>query len=209
MELDRIEKILQVKEKLIHVEIEELKEEYIDINNFKIFIDSVCALLEEDERFFIFLYPLKEDVLEIISLHRFSHSLDKELIDKINFIISTFNKINIPDEEEKYDKIFAYYNEQEDLRGVKFKNFDVLMESINNDIDVFRALLNNSLDKENNTILTLASLNYFGNVFEEIFKEDKIKNQVLNYLDKTKKKYFFKKNVKEYIKCMEDYLKEI
>ena len=200
----RFAKMLAVKDKLLRLEEKELIEEYNDMDKFTIFVEGVLALVEDDKDFFYFS-AVKEEVLAIFSLYRFDKSLDKSLIEKINKVITTFNSIKeINDDIDKRDTaIIDYCTKEAIVRGSIFTDPSLLLQSLTYDIDVFISILDEDLESFEDERFVLASLYYFGNVFQEMYKDEEIREVVLNYLEKIKnKKGLFKGKVKSYAKDM-------
>ena len=200
----RFAKMLDVKDKLLRLEKEELIEEYREMSKYTLFVEGVLALVEDDIDFFHFS-ALKEEVLEVFSLYRFDKSLDKSLIAKINKVITAFNSIkDIDDDTEKRDTAMIDYCTKEIIaRGFIFTDPVSLLESFTYDIDVFISILDEDLSSFEDERFVLASLNYFGNVFKEMYEDEEIREVVKNYLEMVKKKKgLFRGKIKSYAKDM-------
>ena len=200
----RFAKMLDVKDKLLRLEKEELIEEYREMSKYTLFVEGVLALVEDDIDFFHFS-ALKEEVFEVFSLYRFDKSLDKSLIAKINKVITAFNSIkDIDDDTEKRDTAMIDYCTKEIIaRGFIFTDPVSLLESFTYDIDVFISILDEDLSSFEDERFVLASLNYFGNVFKEMYEDEEIREVVKNYLEMVKKKKgLFRGKIKSYAKDM-------
>ena len=217
--LTKVARILAVKNNLVLLEDKELEEKCSSFENFVIFVNSVYELVCEDKKFFCFS-SLKEETLNIFSLHRYDKNLSKDLITKINYVISTFNSMQITDSEELKNEIIDYCTNEIILRDYVFKNEEDLIKSITFDIDVFISILEENLEqyKDSNSIaismdleqyedenMVLASLHYFGKVFPTMYQDEDIKEVVSTYLEMIKnKKGLFRGPIKTYAKAIEE-----
>ena len=202
--LTKVARILAVKNNLVLLEDKELEEKCSSFENFVIFVNSVYELVCEDKKFFCFS-SLKEETLNIFSLHRYDKNLSKDLITKINYVISTFNSMQITDSEELKNEIIDYCTNEIILRDYVFKNEEDLIKSITFDIDVFISILEENLEQYEDENMVLASLHYFGKVFPTMYQDEDIKEVVSTYLEMIKnKKGLFRGPIKTYAKAIEE-----
>lgn len=202
--LAKVARILAVKNNLVLLEDKELEEKCSSFENFVIFVNSVYELVCEDKKFFCFS-SLKEETLNIFSLHRYDKNLSKDLITKINYVISTFNSMQITDSEELKNEIIDYCTNEIILRDYVFKNEEDLIKSITFDIDVFISILEENLEQYEDENMVLASLHYFGKVFPTMYQDEDIKEVVSTYLEMIKnKKGLFRGPIKTYAKAIEE-----
>ncbi len=202
--LTKVARILAVKNNLVLLEDKELEEKCSSFENFVIFVNSVYELVCEDKKFFCFS-SLKEETLNIFSLHRYDKNLSKDLITKINYVISTFNSMQITDSEELKNEIIDYCTNEIILRDYVFKNEEDLIKSITFDIDVFISILEENLEQYEDENMVLASLHYFGKVFPTMYQDEDIKEVVSTYLEMIKNtKGLFRGPIKTYAKAIEE-----
>ena len=169
-------------------------------DEFANFVQSVYEFVCFDKAFFSFP-NLREDVLQVFLLHRYDKDIDKDLLTKMNYVISVFNSLKTSSEEETNNAIIDFCTKEMILRSYVFPSYTTLIESIALDIDIFISILDDTLDEYDNEILVLTALNYFGNVFKEMYQDEEIKEVVKTYLEKViNKKGLFRGNIKKYSK---------
>ena len=193
-------RILAVKNDLLTLDTDEIKEKCANKDEFTTFVQSIYEFVCFDKDFFSFP-NLRDDVLQVFLLHRYDKDLDKDLLTKMNHVISVFNSLKTASEEETSDAIIDFCTKEMILRGYIFPDYTTLIESIASDIDILISILEDTLDEYDNEFLVLAALNYFGNVFKEIYQDEEIKEVVESYLEKVMhKKGLFRGNIKKNIK---------
>lgn len=193
-------RILAIKNDLLTLDIDELKEKYMSKDEFANFVESIYEFVSFDKS--IFSFPnLREDVCQVFLLHRYDKGIEKDLLIKMNYVISTFNSLKTSSEEETNNAIVDFCTKEMLLRSYVFPDYTTLVESITSDIDIFISILDNTLEEYDNEFLVLATLNYFGNVFKEMYQDEEIKEVVTAYLEKViNKKGLFRGNIKKYSK---------
>lgn len=99
--------MLILKTQLLTMEIDNIKEIYVNKNNYKQFLDTALNLANYEEEYLLIDSSIIPNIQEIIKDIRTNYP-SKENIFKINELIIAFNKISAMSYDEKCGKVYNY-----------------------------------------------------------------------------------------------------
>lgn len=160
--------VLVLKNQLITLDYDKLKELYQDYDNYLLFLDSFSVLTNIDSGFLFLRDDILKKVEEIVNYNRFN--TDPEVYNTINEIIQYLNLIKGYSSIHK--KIFrdSYLAYQEEIRKIDINSIDELMRVLANDAYMVVALEEYDIDFISDDKLFMASLNYLIETAPEIFQ---------------------------------------
>lgn len=177
-----LEDVLYLKNQLICFSTEQLLNMYAkDDDMYLTFIDSVVVAMNVDSVFFFFDCSILDKISSVVQARRFNFCGNGNVVDVINFIIHFINEYNCMDETLKnlYKKQYLLY--QEETRRINMNEHIIFPVSCSDAI-LFDALSNDNLDSIPNDYMFLSSLNFLLSYIPIIFKDEKIKKNVINKL---------------------------
>lgn len=157
-----------VKNQLLKIDTNTIKEIYKNDMYFLKLLESLKMILDEEPEFF-WLYPeIIPKIYETLS----SKKQNRELIDKINDIIISLNNLKITSETEIESRILQYIDKQKHMRGIHYNiNVDSLEDMIIYDCIVYQFIIG-QLDAKISIDYICSSLNYFSEFIPEIYNDD-------------------------------------
>ncbi|MBE6160943.1 MAG: hypothetical protein E7158_01805 [Firmicutes bacterium] len=136
------------------------------------FIEGCNYLLKYDRAFFLLDDDVINKVLNIISIIRFEY---KEFNKDLNQIIVEMNKLNNLKLSDKEKLINDYIEFQEENRNSGL-SIEATLCCISYDAILFSILEGGSIDNIDNKTMLVSSINYFLNIYPDIFKNTTRKN---------------------------------
>ncbi len=186
--LDDFYNVLLLRNHLEFLSVKQLEDLYQDTTNFLVFLDTIAVFSEIDSAFLLFKDEYISKIERIISINRFK-SNDSDIKEIINSIIIFLNQIKCYDTSYKNILKNNYLAYQEDCRKVEMDSEQILLESLGYDAVAYKAIVENNLEliKDADDYF-LASINYFIEVIPELFKNNEIKQLVIDSIEKLAKK---------------------
>ena len=174
---------LMIKNQLLSVDLETLKNEYKDMEKYYQFVDIISVISAIDSCFFMLDNSLIERAESIIGVNRFNVT-DVHVHRVINSIIDYFNEIKSLNKGIKNSLLFQYLSYHEDCRKTKINDERRLGEHLIYDGIALRAICEDEMDriKDKDDNFFLSSINYFIDVVPEIFEDEDIRGRVDNKL---------------------------
>ncbi len=186
--LDDFYNVLLLRNHLEFLSVKQLEDLYQDTTNFLVFLDTIAVFSEIDSAFLLFKDEYISKIERIISINRFK-SNDSDIKEIINSIIIFLNQIKCYDTSYKNILKNNYLVYQEDCRKVEMDSEQILLESLGYDAVAYKAIVESNLEliKDADDYF-LASINYFIEVIPELFKNNEIKQLVIDSIEKLAKK---------------------
>ena len=186
--LDDFYNVLLLRNHLEFLSVKQLEDLYQNTTNFLVFLDTIAVFSEIDSAFLLFKDEYISKIERIISINRFK-SNDSDIKEIINSIIIFLNQIKCYDTSYKNILKNNYLAYQEDCRKVEMDYEQILLESLGYDAVAYKAIVENNLEliKDADDYF-LASINYFIEVIPELFKNNEIKQLVIDSIEKLAKK---------------------
>ncbi len=186
--LDDFYNVLLLRNHLEFFSVKQLEDLYQDTTNFLVFLDTIAVFSEIDSAFLLFKDEYISKIERIISINRFK-SNDSDIKEIINSIIIFLNQIKCYDTSYKNILKNNYLAYQEDCRKVEMDSEQILLESLGYDAVAYKAIVESNLEliKDADDYF-LASINYFIEVIPELFKNNEIKQLVIDSIEKLAKK---------------------
>ena len=186
--LDDFYNVLLLRNHLEFLSVKQLEDLYQDTTNFLVFLDTIAVFSEIDSAFLLFKDEYISKIERIISINRFK-SNDSDIKEIINSIIIFLNQIKCYDTTYKNILKNNYLAYQEDCRKVEMDSEQILLESLGYDAVAYKAIVESNLEliKDADDYF-LASINYFIEVIPELFKNNEIKQLVIDSIEKLAKK---------------------
>ncbi len=186
--LDDFYNVLLLRNHLEFLSVKQLEDLYQNTTNFLVFLDTIAVFSEIDSAFLLFKDEYISKIERIISINRFK-SNDSDIKEIINSIIIFLNQIKCYDTSYKNILKNNYLAYQEDCRKVEMDSEQILLESLGYDAVAYKAIVENNLEliKDADDYF-LASINYFIEVIPELFKNNEIKQLVIDSIEKLAKK---------------------
>ncbi|MCI8569276.1 MAG: hypothetical protein HFJ11_04740 [Bacilli bacterium] len=186
--LDDFYNVLLLRNHLEFLSVKQLEDLYQDTTNFLVFLDTIAVFSEIDSAFLLFKDEYISKIERIISINRFK-SNDSDIKEIINSIIIFLNQIKCYDTSYKNILKNNYLAYQEDCRKVEMDSEQILLESLGYDAVAYKAIVESNLEliKDADDYF-LASINYFIEVIPELFKNNEIKQLVIDSIEKLAKK---------------------
>lgn len=172
---------LMVKNQLLTVDINVLKEEYKDMEKYNSFLDTISVITHIDGCFFMLDDSLIDRAETIIGVNRFAVQ-NNHIRDVIRSIINYFNDLKTQSKDYKNSLLFQYLLYHEDCRKIKINSDRELAENFVYDAIALRAICKDEMDliKDKDDESFLSSLNYFIEAVPELFENDEVRERV-NY----------------------------
>lgn len=190
--------MIRTKNQLVRFSGSELEEIYSDVNDMLTFIDTIALLSDHESAFLLFDDAFRDKICTVLQQHRFN--CDDEVKSIINDVIGYLNGLR------SYPKGLAaiiknsYLSFQEQTRHVEFESTDALLSAVAEDAVVFDYLQNGEEGKLGNSDCTIMSLNYFTEVYPEIFKDKEMLDRALSLLDRASRESRILSTRKKYVK---------
>ena len=179
--------VVKTKNELITMDLNSLKEKYIDEKNFLEFLQNISLLLKNEEPFLLLSSAFLDKVRTIIELKKYEVK-DKNIIALINNILVRLNKLEgLKNNEKRY----LVYNYIANFLGAMALDYEVL-----------NSLLIYDVRNYPNDEIFLATTNYFLEVEPEIYEDSEIRYITREKLQRIQaKKFNFKdRNIKQLAK---------
>lgn len=182
IEINDFENLLILKNQLITLTPEKLKEIYTGISEYVLFIDTVGCMLKEESAFLYLSETFPQKIKDILQIHRFDIK-DDEVVDVINNVTIYLNDIENASLNYRKMILTSYIEYQKDIRHSKFATFEDFFNSLAYDAVVFLNLKGviDLPNKDDN--LLFSSLSYIIESCPEIFKNKNIYDLAYYQLD--------------------------
>lgn len=214
IDLDSFERILLLKNQLIVLSSDQLKELYQEDDCYVVFVDTVAQLLNHESAFIYLSKDFITRILEVLDIHRFN--LDKKVMERfefnedimnnvINQIVMRLNEINSDTIQNRKSILIAYIEYNENVRVSKFAKIEDFSSSLANDSVVYFNL-KGSIDMPVKDELILASIHYFLEEIPEFFDNKLVADRAMHELDRISNSGGFSKR---YRKKSSKYAKEL
>lgn len=198
---------LIIKQHLLKLPTNVLKETYSEDDYFTYFIESINILLEREIGFLFLDDSIEKKIFEVLANFKFSN--DEVLVDAINEITRKLNEIvNMPPFIKKMMKA-TYINYQQDVREVQFCSLESFLNAICYDAIFYYAIENSNFEILYNDNFSLTSCNYFLKKCPIIFKDKCIRDNTLKILDELNGKTNLFSSKKRFVKNLKKDLTNI
>ena len=203
VKLDSIINAISIQNQLLVLENSILEDFYSTEDNERIimFIDGCNYLLKNEKEFFLLEDNIINKVFNIILKIRFEHrECSKEYNKDLNGIIVEINKLINLSKKEKTEMINEYIDFQEDNRNSVLSH-EAMLCCISYDAILFEILENGNISNIDNMSMLVSSINYFFNVYPDIFKNEIRRNNLKKLIEFIKDFYVSNNdiNLKEYM----------
>ena len=178
-DLDDFERLLLLKNQLILLSKEELRELFSDVPTYLVFVDNVSCLLNKESAFLYLSKDFLDKIEDVIMIHRFDLDSDKlnemgvcidDVHEVINAITLRLNDIANTDISERRLITKSYI---EDIRNVKFSTVADFGTALSYDAPVYFSLTG-EFDKPIRDDLMRSSIYYFMVTAPDIFHNNEI-----------------------------------
>lgn len=165
---------LLIRSLLFNSEPEELIDATSNRENFIYVLDNIYILMQNEN--FIFMSPnIITNVVELIQKYRFDYNKDKEMNDKMNYIIGRFNDYRNMSEKRKRDIVSRWVQEESENRNLPFcyRTLPNLLGLISLDTAYFQSMISSDESFEVGYVVEYLSLiNIIINKYPKCFSED-------------------------------------
>lgn len=162
--------IIFLKNQLIHGDVQYLKTNYSNQEEYALFIDTLNIALDYDPFFFITDDFLLEKAMEVVQNKRFDYKIP-EYFDVINEVIERVNKLKKIPERNKYIYRKQYAKYQQELRETSFTDLSDFLGAIAYDAVIIHRLENNNLNNLE-PVYFFGSTNFLAKTIPEFYQED-------------------------------------
>lgn len=172
--IQEISDYLLIRSLLYNSDSEELIEVAKEKDNYIYILNNIYELMQEED--FIFVDPhLVTNVEDFIYKYRFDYNRDKEINDKMNYIIGRLNDYKNMSDKRKQFIIDNWVQEESQNRNLPFgyKNLNNLLSLISLDTLYYQGMI--SIDKPFNieyVVEYVSIINIIMNRFSESFNDD-------------------------------------
>lgn len=173
--------LLVLKNQLITLSHDELKDIYQDKSNYILVLDTITVLLSVDCGFLFLQDDCICKIEEIIQYHRFD--VDASVFDIINDMVQYLNIIKNYSLKHKNLLKMSYCAYQEDIRKVNNTDMSTLLRLIAHDAYLLVALEEEDMNIVYDDQCFLSSLNYFIEIIPDLLKDKKSQLLIQNRLD--------------------------
>ena len=193
--------VVKTKNELITMDLNSLKEKYIDEKNFLEFLQNISLLLKNEEPFLLLSSAFLDKVRTIIELKKYEVK-DKNIIALINNILVRLNKLEGLKNNEKRYLVYNYIDYQNETRHIRYDDLANFLGAMALDYEVLNSLLIYDVRNYPNDEIFLATTNYFLEVEPEIYEDSEIRYITREKLQRIQaKKFNFKdRNIKQLAK---------
>lgn len=171
---------LLIRSLLINSTTEEIIEEIKDKDSFYYIVESIDKLMQEEDFLFV-LSEYNEKTLDIVSHYRFDYNKDKELNDKMNYIIGRLKQLREISPERKKYIIDNWLEEEWKNRELpkKYQNIDDIVYLVSLDASYLIGIISLSQMEIKSVIEYSSLINIIINKFPDFFYEDKVLLEVI------------------------------
>ena len=173
------ERLLLIKNQLILLNKDELRELFGDIKCYLAFIDNVICLFNNEAAFLYLSKDFLDKIRDVLEIHRFDLTDEMvtefgptvdEVHDAVNNIMFFLNKIDNEDRGQRRLVAKSYMAYHEDIRSVKFDKVEDFGSALSYDAPVYFTLTG-EFEKPISDDMMISSLNYFMETAPTIFKD--------------------------------------
>lgn len=176
------ERLLLLKNQLILLNKDELRELFSDVDCYLVFIDNVICLFNNEAAFLYLSKDFLDKIRDVLEIHRFDLTNERiaefdttvdEVCESVNNIMLFLNQIDNEDKEQRRLIAKSYMAYHEDIRNVKFDKVEDFGSALSYDAPVYFTLTG-EFEKLIRDDMVLSSINYFMGEAPVIFKDSSI-----------------------------------
>lgn len=161
----------------------EIIEKIQDKETFYYIIDSIYKLMQE-ENFVFALSEYNNKTSDVVNSYRFNYNKDKELNDKINYIIGRLQEFRSMSKGRKKDVIDNWIQEESQSRNLPkcYQNIQNLVDLVSLDIAYFQGMI--TVDEPfivESVVEYVSLINIIINKYPECFNEDHLFLEVVRH----------------------------
>ena len=179
--VDDYKNVIILKNQLLTMDSDQLKNLYEDYDNYCLFLDTLCVLINVDCGFFLLRDDIISKIEEVVQLNRFQ--TDSDTFDILNEMIQYFNITKNYSSNRKKILSQVYFAYQEDIRHTTFEDMNDLYEAIAYDAELVLALEKHDLDSISQDHYFMSSLNYILDTVPEITQDSHSYDLLLERID--------------------------
>lgn len=168
-ELQEFLNIIHIKNELINLTEEELKDTYKSNEDYYWFIKTLDTMTKQDDCFLLLESSFLDKIQEIIQNKRYD-LVDKKYIELTNEIICQINSLRNYPEHKRNIKLNHYVLYHEEIRQLDFDNHEDFLHTLANDYIVYKKLIQDDV-KDIDGAIFFGTTNYFLEFIPQLYEK--------------------------------------